>query len=168
MALLTFADLPKSPERLIMEAYAAVVRADPLVSDIFRPITVVEDPGRDAAKVWGARALVIQPWQLGKEDWPSSRETLRIGIATSAFLPMEESSEPNSKFVGLDLGNHFRKLTYANQTLINPTPSPVRMTFATVDFRTLVALIVEGKGIRILTYRAVYETDIDPRTGEFA
>lgn len=161
----TLADLARSPEAKIVSAYAAVVRADPLVSSVFRPIWVIENADRAGLLTWGERTLIVQPWQLRKEDFPSSREKLLVGIGVSAFLASEQTAE-NSALVGLDLGNHLRKIAFLNQALPNPSNPSVAMTFATVDFSTLTPLVTPA-GVRILTYRTVYETDIDPKTGEF-
>lgn len=161
----TLADLDTSPEAKIVAAYAAVVRADPLLADVFRPILVVETAGREGLGAYGVRTLMLHPVQVRKEDFPMGREKLLVAIAASAFLAAEETEE-NSDLVGLNLGNHFRMLAFANQQLPDPDDAGMNMTLATVDFSVLTPLLTT-KGVRILTYRTVYETDIEPVTGEF-
>lgn len=162
----TLADLDESPEAKILAAYAEVVRADPLLADCFKPILVVETTGRDGLLAYGVGTLMLHPVAVRKEDFPMGRETVLVSIAATAFLKAEETEE-NSDLVGLNLGNHFRKLGFLNQQLDDPDNAGFHMTLATIDFSVLTPLLTTT-GVRILTYRTVYETDITPSTGAFA
>lgn len=163
---LTLADLAKSAERKIVEAYAAIVKADTLIADVFKPIILIETANPKDVNDLMSYSIAIGPAQIDKTDFPSSREKILVPILVAAFLPSEQTSE-DSAFVGLDLGNHLRKLAWNNQTLANAAPPPTWMTFATVDFTQLTPLLTT-EGVKILRYRTVYETDIEPKTGAFA
>lgn len=157
-------DLQKSIERYILEAYAALVRADAIMAAVFNPIRIVDSPTREAFLSYPVRTLSIQPYQVRLEDFPSSRQTTHIGIMTSAFMS-SENQEKDSVLLSLDLGNHLRKLAWTQGgAFVHPTLVGISLTFATVIFSQLTP-IVPKEGVRILSYRTIYETDIDPVTG---
>lgn len=162
----TLTDLQKSPERYILEAYAVAVRADSILAAVFRTIRVLDSPTREAFLSYAIKTLSIQPYQVRLVDFPSSREATHVGIMTSAYLPTEDPDK-DSPLVSLDLGNHLRKLAWTNGgALPHPTTPGVALSFATVVFSPLTPLVPK-EGVRILSYRTIYETDLDPRSGLF-
>lgn len=165
MPPLTLADLDKSPERYILEAVATKLRGNTLLADCFKPIRVLENPTREAFLNFGVGTLSIQPYQVTPTDKPSQRSTVHFGVMISAFLASEQREE-DSDLVGLDLGSHLRVLLWGLAVTHPSYPSPI--SFATTEFRPLTPLIVNETATRILSYQAIFETDVDPVQGDFS
>jgi hypothetical protein len=164
MPPLTLADLPESPERLIYDAVVALIRADTLLSDVFKPIRALETTTREAFLNYGVFSAVIQPVAIRNDDRPSQRSTDHFGIMLSFYLPNEQTEEDTAS-VGLDLGSYIRKMLWglAVQDGMGGT-----YTFATTDFKALTPLIGINGATRILSFVATFETDVDPVTGGFS
>jgi len=162
---LTLADLPKSPERKILDAVALKLRADDLLADVFKPIRVLENPARESFLSFGVGTMSVQPYQVKPADKPSQRSTVFFGVMISAFLAKEQTEE-DSDLVGLDLGSYLRSLLWGLAVEDSAYPSPI--TFATTEFRALTPLIVADMATRILSYQAIFETDVDPAEGDFS
>lgn len=158
--------LSKGPERYIVEAYAALVLADAVLAAAFSPIRIVDSPTREAFLSYPVYQMSIQPYQVALTDFPSNREKSLTGIVASCYLP-DENPGSDSPLLSLDLGNHFRKIAFTRGgALPHPVTAGVWLTFATVTFSMLTPLIPR-EGVRILSYRTIYETDIVPTTGLF-
>jgi len=162
---LTLADLPVSPERKLLAAIVALLRSLPQLTDVFKPIIVVESPTREAFINLAARTMAVQPVQVKESPMPSKRSVDKFGVMISAFLP-PEATERSSDLVGLDLGNYLRQQLWGLAVTDPDYPSPI--SFATTEFRQLTPLVVTGSNIRILSYQATFETDIDPVAGDFS
>jgi len=163
MPTLTLADLPKSAERKILEKVLAALKAEEQLSDVFRPIRLLENPTRAAFINYGAYTLAVQSFAVKLVDNPSKRATIEFGVMVSAYLPNEQT-EQDSKLVGLDLGSYLRSILWGLAVLGD---SGEEISFATTDFRALTPLIGANGNTRILSYLATFQTDIDPTTGDF-
>lgn len=161
MSTPTLADLAKSPERRLLEAAVALVKADEILS-FFTPIRLVEAASVTAMLSWGSGTLVIQPVKVKPEDHPSDRSTSKFTVWISAYLPGEPREE-DSKLEGLDLLNHLRKIFWG--TALQELAGPI--SFATTEISLLTPLVGVKGSTRILTYQVVFETDIDPKAGDF-
>ncbi len=155
-------DLQKSPERMIVEAAAAILHGDEILADVFKPIRILDTPSREAFLSYGVNSMVIQPISLKAEDHPSGRTTSFLGVLISAYLapePREEESELQS----LDLGNHLRKLFWGTDL----QSAGDALTYATTAIKLMPPLSGVNGSTRILSYLLTFETDVDPKTGLF-
>jgi hypothetical protein len=162
---LSLADLATSPEALILAGVVAKLRADTLLSDVFHPIRIIETPTRQAFQNYGVYSFAIQPFNVRPVDRPSRRSTSFLGIMLSAFLPIEETAE-DSRLLSLNIGNHLRKILWG-LAVKDPSSSAI-FSFATTEFKQLTPLIGSDGGTRILSYQAIFETDVDPVDGDFS
>lgn len=165
MSVTTLADLDSPVEEQIVRAYAALVRADPILGAVFS-IRVLEPPSWGALKNVAAYTMAIMPYQVKATEFPGHEEETLLGILTIAILAPEDSESPaDSRLDGLRIGNALRKIAFINGgALTNSDPPPAHLTDATVDFSQLTAL-VPVEGVRVLQYRTVYTTKIDPTDG---
>lgn len=154
-----------SPEKQITTQVLALLRADVNLTGLFSPIRLLENPTRDAFLSYGVNTLTIQPFNVKAVDHPSGRSTSLLGLMISAFVPNEQGEEDSTLF-GLDLGSYLRSLLWGYA--VNPPSPGVNLTFATTEFRQLTPLIGEHGATKILSYQAIFETDIDPRANDFS
>jgi len=159
---MTLADLDISPERKIIERVVAILRAEAQLADVFNPIRALENASREAFLSYGVFTMTVQAFAVKAEDHPSKRSTSKLSVLVSVFLPNEQGEE-DSAFVGLDLGSFLRSKLWG----LAVTSGGATYTFATTEFAHLTPLIGRNGATRILSYRANFETDIDPIEGDF-
>lgn len=162
----TLADLAKAPERKVFEAAAAALKADSIIGAVFHPIRQLETPKYEAFLSYGVYEMVVQPGVAKLDDKPMRRETVRLPVWISAYLPWEPREE-DSRLVGLDLGNRIRTLFWG-KTFMDPGNPGIGMNVATTSFRFLELLAPKDGATRILTWEVMFEIDINPTTGAFA
>jgi len=161
----TLADLPESPEAKILRSVLGTLRGDSQLTDVFSPIRKLENPTREAFLTFADFSMSVQPYQVKPDDHPSKRSTVHFGVLISAYLPREQGEE-ESDLVWLNLGSYLRSVLWGLAVEDPDFPSPI--TFATSEFRYLTPLIVQDRGTRILSYQAIFETDLDPLEGTFS
>jgi len=157
-----FDGMDVSIEERILAAFVVLLKADEDIAAEFAPILTLETPTRQAFERIAAGSMAVQPYQVKAADKPSGRSTIRVGLLVSAYLEAEQTEE-DSNLLGLRLGNHIRKLAFSNPRLSDTEP----LTMSAVEVVQLTTL-APSEGVRILSYRIFYETDIDPATGELS
>jgi hypothetical protein len=157
--------IAESPDALIVKSFIAILRADSFLTTNFDPILLVEAPTVEAFKEIAAYSLAVVPGRVTLVDHASERSTIRIEIITAFYLPIEPSNE-DSLLRGLDLFNHVRKLSWENAELPKVSNPAIKITFGTVDVERLTPLETK-EGVRVLAFKTVYQTDINPVTGVF-
>lgn len=155
-------DLQRSPERLIVEAAAAILRGDEIMAAVFKPIRILDTPSKEAFLSYGADEIAIQPVSVKAEDHPSGRTTTFLGVLVSAYLAPEPREE-ESELASLDLGNHLRKLFWGTDLKV----AGDALTFATTAIKMMPTFAGTNGSTRILSYLLTFETDVDPKTGLF-
>lgn len=160
------AALSDSAEALITRQFFALVRADAVLAGPggFDPWVLVESPAWDGFLDMSHWTGAMQPWSAKQIGEPSHRTVLEVGILVACYLPSEQTEEDSELFWWRIL-NRLRILSHA---LVLRDPVTNRMiTFATTNVETPRPIVDVNRGTKIFTYLVVFQTDIDPRTGEF-
>ncbi len=156
------ADLPESVESRITRLFLAAVRADTFFSDVFKPITLVENPTLAALYAYSVYSMVVQPFTVKPSDDPSKRQTSVLTVVLSFYLPQEQKAEDSDLF-WLRLYDKVRRVSYG---IVLTDPDLGQMNFSDTRVEPLVPLQPPNSATVILSYRVVFETDINPTTGE--
>ncbi len=159
----TLADVPESVESRITRLFLGKIREDAYFSAVFDPIRLVENPTREALASYSNYSMVVQTFTVKPSDNPSKRQTFEQSIVLSFYLPEEQTSE-DSDLYWLRLYNKVRIFSYGLQVLVDPATSE-QMNFATTRVEPLQPLQPLGTATVILSYAVIFETDIDPTTG---
>src|SRR6185503_21049171 len=108
---LTLADLPESVESRITRLFFTAVKDDQFFSEVFNPITLVENPTLPAFQSYALNSMIVQPFTVKPSDEPMKRQTSVLTVVLSFYLELEQGSE-NSNLYWLRLYDKVRRFSY--------------------------------------------------------
>lgn len=171
-------EMVDGPESIIARQFYERLKAAPLIGEAatyddgiddrlqgFRPWLLVEAQTRDAIENMDTWTAVVEPELPDPRDKPSKRSTVFVLVLTTFYLPPENRGDGPCPLSATNLWNEVRKLAYS-LVLFHPAAPSVSINFATTEVRPL-PLLVRPDGVRLVSIRTKFETDIDPTTGLF-
>jgi hypothetical protein len=157
----SLADAGDSWESRVATAVHALLKADEWFSDTFKPIRLVESPTARQLLSYAQGTLAVFPGVPSQPGFPSNRIKPEIAIFFAAYLPLENGSE-DSKLNAAKVQGRLRKLLWNNQRLVDSET----LTDHTIRFDWIEAVTAKDGGTLISVYRATYQTDLEPTTGD--
>lgn len=171
-------DLPEAPETSLIKAFFAYMKADAVIGENavytdtvndwlqgFRPWRLIEVSTRDSLLEWAAWTAVMEPEEHNEDDKPSGWSKIRVPILLNFYMPQENRNE-DTKLQAIDLLGYIRSKVFAVTFPRTDIPT-VTMNLATTDLKYLGVLNRAVDGVRIITYRVVFQLDVDPAQNTF-
>jgi len=171
----SLSDLDDSVETQIVKAVGAILRggnfydrdgqvhSDSFFAEAFRPIVLLDahSAGKPRLLQFAQGTLAVMAGVSRQVGQPSDRTKISMPVFILAYVPDENVSE-DSLFNGSNICGKLRELLTRAQEL--RTSAGDSLTYPTMDFQWVDAVVESGT--LVAAYRAIYETDVSPSTGD--